>query len=194
MIKKYFLFFEYPWTSFLIPHPLPSRCRRPQVLIASLFTASYILQSNVPGVICSTCCSLVIQNAHDCHQNPGPRLPKFPCQECGKACKWSKTVRSVACSNCENWFHTDCLHMNTAVHEALEASDVSWYCCNCGIPNFNTSLFEDFLPSSSDSLHTSRSSISSDGFVLDTSNIGLPKSTSSPLLGSASPFPRGNYA
>ena len=66
------------------------------------------------------------------------------------------------------------------MYEALEASDVSWYCCNCGIPNFNTSLFEDFLPSSSDSLHTSRSSESSDGSVLDTSNIGLPISTSFP--------------
>ena len=44
--------------SFLIPHPLPSHCRRPQVLTASLFTASYILQSNAPDVICSTCVHL----------------------------------------------------------------------------------------------------------------------------------------
>ena len=70
--------------------------------------------------------------------------------------------------------------MDTAVYETLEASDVSWYYCICGIPNFNTSLFEVFLLSSSNRLHTTISSISSDCSLLDTSNIGLPRSTSSP--------------
>ena len=57
--------------------------------------------------------ALVLLNANDCHPNPGPRNLKFPCQICGKACKWSKTVRSVACNNCELWYHTSCMNMKT---------------------------------------------------------------------------------
>ena len=39
-----------PPTSITLPHP--------QVLIESLFTASFFLQSDVPGVICPTCVHL----------------------------------------------------------------------------------------------------------------------------------------
>jgi hypothetical protein len=35
--------------------------------------------------------------------------------------------------------------MNTQIYEALKNTDISWYCCNCGLPNFNTSLFVDFV-------------------------------------------------
>ena len=78
--------------------------------------------------------SLVILQSHDCHPNPGPRTPKYPCQVCGKACRWSKTIKSVACNNCEQWYHNDCMQMNTATYEALEKTDVSWCCFKCGIP------------------------------------------------------------
>jgi hypothetical protein len=30
--------------------------------------------------------------------------------------------------------------MNTQIYEALGNTDISWYSCNCGLPNFNTSL------------------------------------------------------
>jgi hypothetical protein len=30
--------------------------------------------------------ALVLLNANDCHPNPGPRAPKYPCQICSKAC------------------------------------------------------------------------------------------------------------
>ena len=43
------------------------------------------------------------------------------------------------------------MHMNTATYEALEKSDVSWCCFKCGIPTFDTSLFEDFETSDSGS-------------------------------------------
>lgn len=92
--------------------------------------------------------SLMILNASDCHPNPGPRQPKYPCGICSKACVWSRTIRSVACSSCEKWFHKDCLNMPTVLYEPLELTEVSWYCCGCGLPNFNTSLFEDFELSS----------------------------------------------
>ena len=69
--------------------------------------------------------SLVILQSHDYHPNPGHRTPKYPCQLCGKACHWSKTIKSVACSNCELCYHKDCMQMNTAIYEALENTDTS---------------------------------------------------------------------
>ena len=87
--------------------------------------------------------TMLFLNASDCHPNPGPRTVKYPCGICGKACVWSRTVRSVACNSCEKWFHKNCLGMSSAVFEGLEQTDVSWYCCGCGLPNFNSSLFED---------------------------------------------------
>ena len=38
----------------------------------------------------------LLLNASDCHLNPGPRTDRFPCGECGRACTWSRTVRSVS--------------------------------------------------------------------------------------------------
>ena len=34
--------------------------------------------------------------------NPGPRAPKFPCEECHKAVSIGP---SIACDNCDQWFH-----------------------------------------------------------------------------------------
>ena len=98
---------------------------------------------------------ILILNSSDCHPNPGPRTPKYPCGICGKAVRWSRTIRSVACNDCEIWFHKDCLGMSTAVYEPLEATDVSWYCCNCGIPNFHSSLFNETEIDHSSLCHTS---------------------------------------
>ena len=68
------------------------------------------------------------------------------------------------------------MQMNTAIYEVLEKTDVSWCCFKCGIPNFDTSLFEDFEAT----LDTSRSSISTGNGSFNISNIGHPKSASSP--------------
>ena len=127
--------------------------------------------------------TLVLIQANDCHPNPRPKAPKFPCQICGKACRWSKTVHSIACNNCELWYHKVCMNMNSCVYQVLENTDVSWYCHKWGIPNFNTSLFEDFLVD--DSLHSSCSTPSHtprdcDTSDIDLSSIGPPRSTSSP--------------
>ena len=61
--------------------------------------------------------------------------------------------------------HKNCLSMNTAVYDALATTDISWYCPNCGLPNFSTSLFKDFEFSSSDhdTTQTSVSSVDSVG-------------------------------
>ena len=62
--------------------------------------------------------------------NPGPRGVRFPCGVCKKSC--TKNQSSVACDNCNKWFHKDCLMMNTQIFSALK--NISWYCCHCGLP------------------------------------------------------------
>jgi len=123
----------------------------------------------------------------DCHPNPGPPTPKYPCGVCGRAVRWSKTVRSVACTECEKWYHINCLGMNTAMYEPLEATDISWYCCSCGIPNFHSSLFTEF--DLSDNINVSTETSTKD-HSLDTSDISFtnPVSTSSPRKGKHQPI------
>lgn len=63
---------------------------------------------------------LILQSA-DCEQNPGPRTPKYPCMICSKAVKWNQ--RAVACDNCEGWYHTECMNMNSQIYTALTKPD-----------------------------------------------------------------------
>ena len=39
-------------------------------------------------------------------------------------------------------YHTHCLQMNSQVYDALANSSEDWVCLSCGLPNFNSSLFE----------------------------------------------------
>ena len=81
--------------------------------------------------------------------NPGPcRKIKFPCGICNKAC--TKFQPSVACDHCNVWFHKKCIQMNTLNFNSLK--NISWYCCNCGLPSFSSELFSD-----SNSISTSNS-------------------------------------
>jgi hypothetical protein len=71
--------------------------------------------------------------------------------------------------------------MKTVICEPLEQSDASWYCCNCGLPNFNTSLFEDFeIHTYSLSSNLNETSTSINDSIQSTTNIGPPQCTSSP--------------
>ena len=79
----------------------------------------------------------------DLQLNPGPRstrITKFPCGVCQKAC--TKNQYAVACDSCDVWYHTKCMAMNSGCYRAL--SNISWHCCACGLPNFNSSLFLDW--------------------------------------------------
>ena len=67
--------------------------------------------------------------------------------------------------------------MPTVLYEPLEQTVISWYCCGCGLPNFYTSLFEDFEASNSTCSTPSHASFSS---VNTESCIGSPEYTSSP--------------
>ena len=63
--------------------------------------------------------------------NPGP---KFPCGICSKQC--TSKQQSVACDECDIWFHRKCMLMNVQVFNGLH--NVSWYCDSCGLPNFSS--------------------------------------------------------
>jgi hypothetical protein len=71
--------------------------------------------------------------------------------------------------------------MKTVIYEPLEQSDASWYCCSCGLPNFNTNLFEDFeIHTCSLSSNLNETSTSINDSIQSTTNIGPPQCTSSP--------------
>ena len=66
--------------------------------------------------------------------------PKFPCHVCKAACLWGE--RAVCCDGCDEWYHVDCMGMNTTRYDELaQHSSLSWRCCMCGLPNFSSSLF-----------------------------------------------------
>ena len=89
---------------------------------------------------------IIILQAGDCQPNPGPigsnntTEPKFPCHVCDVACLWGE--RAICCDQCDGWYHVSCMGMNTEVFEVFERnSKLSWICCQCGMPNFATSIF-----------------------------------------------------
>ena len=68
--------------------------------------------------------------------------------------------------------------MNTFVYQALANSSLPWICCNCGMPNFASSLFDSSTNSSIDVNETSILSLMSS----PPSSIGHPIDASSPKL------------
>ena len=118
----------------------------------------------------------VICQSSDIELNPGPRQPKFPCGDCGKAVTWSRTRKSIACDDCTTWFHTDCLGMHTHIFDTLTTSQAEWLCTQCGMPNFSSSLFDTQSISLLDTASLTDSSMSSK----NSSDFGSPIHASSP--------------
>ena len=116
---------------------------------------------------------ILIYLANDVEKNPGPN-PKYPCGICNKAVWWTKPA--IACDMCNSWFHKQCLNMQSVIFTVLANTDTSWTCCNCGIPNFASSLF--------DTTETNETS------VLSTSNSSYNTSPGVPIH-SSSPIPQG---
>ena len=83
--------------------------------------------------------------------NPGPKHNiKFPCGECSKAVRWGQ--KAIACDTCDKRFHSTCIEMNSFIYDVYEnSSDLPWECCNCGVKNISTSLFNSSIDSSTDS-------------------------------------------
>ena len=46
------------------------------------------------------------------------------------------------------------LAMSTEIYEALVNTSVEWICCNCGLPNFSSILFDEALPESTNGFET----------------------------------------
>lgn len=120
--------------------------------------------------------------AGDVELKPGPRSSlssaaiKFPCGICKKACTWSSRKPSIACDDCNTWFHKDCLNMPTAVFRGITTAD-SWRCCQCGMPNLtDSSLF--YHPNSSSECSSSASLISTS----NTTSLSTDESVGSPVL------------
>ena len=69
----------------------------------------------------------------DCHPNPGPRPPKFPCLKCRKAVK--NDHASVHCETCEQWGHVECLGITDVRFEVLVDYSFAWICPVCDSQN-----------------------------------------------------------
>jgi hypothetical protein len=118
---------------------------------------------------------LLLMISSDCELNPGPRTPKYPCQICSKACIWGQ--RAVACDNCDQWYHVNCLGMASQNYNYHAQTDVSWICCTCGLPNFSTALFESLIIDTSNVFDSLNMSTNTTG---NTTRPGSPPHTSSP--------------
>ena len=71
--------------------------------------------------------------------NPGPDI-KYKCIECYKSVNIGQ---SIACDNCNQWFHKSCLNMNSINFESYRNDNTQeWICYKCGIINISTSIFE----------------------------------------------------
>jgi hypothetical protein len=70
--------------------------------------------------------------------------------------------------------------MNSAIYKALEPSNASWTCCQCGIPNFSTSLFESVIVESNNIYDSLRNQSVLSNTSLDNGNMRSPLHTSSP--------------
>ena len=64
--------------------------------------------------------------------NPGPT--KYSCSECNKPVRYG---RSIACDNCNKWYHKSCIEMCTIVYDDCYTGNckLEWECCNCAIKN-----------------------------------------------------------
>ena len=85
---------------------------------------------------------LLICHSSDVELNPGP--PKFQCSDCSRACTWNPKKPVIACDSCDIWCHKACIGLSSEIFMSLARSDASWICCNCGLPNYSSSLFTSF--------------------------------------------------
>ena len=112
--------------------------------------------------------------------NPGPYTPKFPCQICSKAVKWGQ--RALACDNCDQWCHTECMTMTSEEYHHLADTSVIWLCKICHAPNLSNlygsiTVTDNSFSSLSTDLHTTSVIDSS---CHSTTSLGSPMASSSP--------------
>ena len=113
--------------------------------------------------------TLLLMQAGDINPNPGPN--NTSCAICDKSVL--SNHRATLCNKCNCWYHIECMVMTEAEKESLQNRQVSWICCHCSNPNFDSSL----LSNSSIELSNSFSVLSSDDY---TDSLSSPLATSSP--------------
>ena len=74
----------------------------------------------------------------DIQQNPGPHY-RYPCGECSKPVR----TNGIQCDSCDKWYHAKCCSASRNMFNLLTNSSCVWICCNCGLPNFSSSLFTE---------------------------------------------------
>ncbi len=77
----------------------------------------------------------------DIQQNPGPHN-RYPCGVCSKEVK----NNGIQCDSCDKWYHAKCCSVSKNMFNILANSSCVWICCNCGLPNFSSSLFTETGP------------------------------------------------
>ena len=80
--------------------------------------------------------------------NPGPirRTPKFPCGECKRAV--ANSVKSIACDNCQKWYHLKCIPMGDQVFDCYaKDEDLEWICSYCALKDISSTLFDTSISS-----------------------------------------------
>ena len=105
--------------------------------------------------------SLLLLLACDVELNPGPdtRGPDstlntaFPCAICEEALLWNSAM--LCCDNCDDWYHKDCLEMNTTLFEHCQSKDSAWICTSCNQPNFSTLPMNSPTVNSADNTYSS---------------------------------------
>ena len=105
------------------------------------------------NLILTYLCMLFVLQAGDCHPNPAPP-PRFPCYICEKACRWGQ--KAVACDQCDQWYNICCIDMHTFIYNNSDSKE-SWYCYQCDVPNFASSLFNSEIRLSDSSSNTTTS-------------------------------------
>ena len=71
------------------------------------------------------------------HPNPGPRRPRFPCGVCTYACK----TGVIACDECGQWMHKECIGMSTTLFTRLGDSSAPWTCPQCNVVNTSSKSY-----------------------------------------------------
>ena len=66
---------------------------------------------------------------------------KFPCKVCDRPVKSNQ--KGTLCEECCFWHHIKCIGMNHNIYSSLASSNVPWFCCECGPPNFSDSFFDE---------------------------------------------------
>ena len=84
--------------------------------------------------------------------NPGPTNIKYPCGEGARAVKFGP---SIACDQCNVWYHQECAGTNSTTFDCYTNAtiEMQWRCIKCGLPNISASLFDSSMPSINSSLN-----------------------------------------